>query len=330
MSKHVNIIDIAQLAHVSIATVSNALKGKKNVGHATRERILKIAEEQHYQASMTAQGLRMQHTKLIGILVHDFQNVFSSSIAEGINQALHKQGYSLVMIANNSKRLLNASLFDGLIIFNYLTSKKQLETIITTSKLPTVLMANDSKLSNVVNVVTDNYNSVYQLCCLYEITPHKRICFFVNDNYSYNSNKRWQTCHDYFEKKHQFDITENTYNAHFRSKPAKKIALNLLKMRKYNFYFCLNDMMAYGVYQAAEELGLIVGRDISVVGFDNTQSNLSIFHPKLTTVDPNMSLWSNIIADSIVQRVEGKSLTVNKTIYVPSKMVMGKSVQLKN
>lgn len=328
MGKPVNITDIAQLAHVSVATVSNALKGKKNVGRETRERILKIAEEHHYQPSMTAQGLRMQHTRLIGILVHDFQNVFSSRIAEGINQALHKRGYSLVMIASNSKQLLNASLFDGLVVFNYLASKSQLESMITASKLPTVLMASDSTLDNVVNVVTDNHSSISQLCSLYEQTPHKKICFFTNDDYSYNSNVRWQTCYDYFQKYHQQDITDDTYNAHFRSEPAKKIALDLLKKQKYDFYFCLNDMMAYGVYQAAKALGLTVGHDISVSGFDNTQNSLSIFQPKLTTADPNMALWSDMIADSIVQRIEGTEPITNQTIFVPSEIVMGQSVKL--
>lgn len=328
MDKTVNITDIARLAHVSVATVSNALKGKKNVGSATRERILQIAKEQHYQPSMTAQGLRTQQTKLIGMLVHDFQNVFSSRIAEDINQALHARGYSLVMIASNSKRLLNASLFDGLIVFNYLASKDQLENIVTASRLPTVLMASDSTLPNVVNVVTDNHNSIDQLCQLYEQTSHKKICFFTNDSYSYNSNVRWQACYDYFYTNHNHDITDDTFNAHFRSEPAKFLALKLLKTSQYDFFFCLNDMMAYGVYQAAEELNLVVGRDISIVGFDNTQSNLAIFQPKLTTADPNMSLWSDTIAENIITRIEGKAPMTNHTIYIPSQVIMGESVQL--
>ncbi|VDG22569.1 LacI family DNA-binding transcriptional regulator [Lactiplantibacillus mudanjiangensis] len=328
MSKTVNITDIARLANVSVATVSNALKGKKNVSAATRERIIKIAASNHYQPSMAAQGLRTQHTKLIGMLVHDFQNVFSSTIAEDINRELHQRGYSLVVIANNSKRLLNASLFDGLIVFNYPASKQQLETIITASKLPTVLMASDSQLPNVVNVVTDNRSSVIQLSQLYEQTDHKKVCFFTNDADSYNSNSRWQTYHDYFLNKHQYDITSDTYNAHFRSEPARELALKLLQAQKYNFFYCLNDMMAYGVYQAAEELNLTIGQDISVVGFDNTQSHLAIFQPKLTTADPNMPLWSKMISDQLIDRIENQALMSNRTEYVPNQVISGSSVHL--
>ena len=87
-------------------------------------------------------------------------------------------------------------------------------------------------------------------------------------------------------------------------------------------------MMAYGVYQAAKALGLTVGHDISVSGFDNTQNSLSIFQPKLTTADPNMALWSDMIADSIVQRIEGTEPITNQTIFVPSEIVMGQSVKL--
>lgn len=328
MSKPVNITEIARLANVSVATVSNALKGKKNVSAATRERIIKIATSHHYQPSMAAQGLRTQHTKLIGMLVHDFQNVFSSTIAEDINQELHKRGYSLVMIANNSKRLLNASLFDGLIVFNYPASKQHLESMVTASKLPTVLMASDSTLDNVVNVVTDNQQSTAKLSQLYEHTDHTKVCFLTNDPDSYNSKRRWQTYHDYFMRQHHYDITPDTFNAHFRSEPARELALRLLQAHQYDFFYCLNDMMAYGVYQAAKALNLTIGQDISVVGFDNTQSNLAIFQPKLTTADPSMQLWSEMISNSLVSRIEGQQPLSNQTTYVPSRVIHGDSVHL--
>lgn len=328
MAKSISITDIARLAGVSAATVSNALQGKKNVGEKTRQKIQAIASEHHYHPNVAAQGLRAQHSKLVGILIHDFQNVFSSEIADEINTSLHARGYSLVAIANNNESLLNSHLFDGLIIFNYQSTREHLKEIVTAADLPTVIMADKLDLPNVENIVMANREPIQMLCRLYERTDHKRICVFRGRDDSYNSNVRWAAVRDYFKAKHDVDITPHTYNAEFRTEPAYAKARELLQADAYDFFFCMNDMMAYGVYRAARELGLTVGKQISVMGYDNTQHRIDIFQPKLTTVDPDMKHWGELIANSIVDRIEGAPAQPGRTVVATSRVVLGDSVHL--
>ena len=303
MPKSISLTDIARLAQVTPATVSNALKGKKNVSDKTREKILAIAKAHHYHPNMAAQGLRARHSKLIAVLLHDFQNVFTSEIADEINQALEARGYSMVAIANNSENLLNSHLFDGLIVFNYHSTRDHLEEIVTTAGLPTVIMAAELALPNVENVVMANREPVEELCRLFARTDHQKVCVLRGPQDSYNSDTRWAAVHDYFLTHYHRDLTPDTYDAEFTSAPAYAQALRLLKEHRYDFFFCLNDMMAYGVYQAASELGLTVGKALSVVGYDNTQHHIDIFKPALTTVDPNMHRRGEMIAESVVARL---------------------------
>ncbi|WP_255559817.1 substrate-binding domain-containing protein [Lacticaseibacillus sp. 53-4] len=59
---------------------------------------------------------------------------------------------------------------------------------------------------------------------------------------------------------------------------------------------CFNDLMAFGIYQAAQHYGKRVGKDISVVGFDNSPAS-QVVTPPLTTVDVDHDLWANRVVE---------------------------------
>jgi len=69
MPKKCTIDDIARLAGVSRTTVSRVLNHKPDVDSATRERILRIIEEQNFVPSTTASGLAGGRSRLIGMLI---------------------------------------------------------------------------------------------------------------------------------------------------------------------------------------------------------------------------------------------------------------------
>ncbi|MBR6582476.1 MAG: LacI family DNA-binding transcriptional regulator [Treponema sp.] len=69
--------ELAARCNVSIATVSNILNGKSNVGEETRQRILQVIKETGYRPNIMARGLRATKTKTIGLIVEDL-TAFSS------------------------------------------------------------------------------------------------------------------------------------------------------------------------------------------------------------------------------------------------------------
>ena len=90
--------EIAQMAGVSSATVSKVLNGKdKSISSATRERILRIVEEQGYIPNGIAKSLRIKSTKTFGLIIPNVTNPFFSELAKGIEDASEAEGYSLIL-----------------------------------------------------------------------------------------------------------------------------------------------------------------------------------------------------------------------------------------
>jgi DNA-binding LacI/PurR family transcriptional regulator len=82
------------------------------------------------------------------------------------------------------------------------------------------------------------------------------------------------------------------------------------------------------VYQAANELGLVIGKDISIVGFDNSPKSGELYKPKLTTVDSRLTTWSHKIVTSLISRLNSNVPLTNQTIYTPTRIIHGDSVKL--
>ncbi|WP_461214021.1 LacI family DNA-binding transcriptional regulator [Lacticaseibacillus sp. GG6-2] len=329
MSKRVSLTDVAKKAGVSIATASYALNGSSEVSEKTRRRIMAIAQELDYHPNKAAQGLRTSQSKMVCMLINTFNSIFNGELVDDIRELLEPYGYSLVVIGNSTSDLIDSQLFDGLIIWNYKASQARLEQLIQRAQIPIVLMANELTFPNVDNIVIDNYHAIQKLFRYYERSEHKRICFFTNNHTSYNSEKRLQSCADYMAKYHpEVDVAQRTFNGKFEVRRAYILAKKLLQQGAYDFFFCLNDMMAYGVYQAADELGLKVGEDLSVVGFDNSPKSGEVYKPKLTTVDARIESWGKTVVTSLVHRLQASGTLMNQTIYTPTRIINGDSVKL--
>lgn len=91
-----SIQDVAQLAHVSISTVSRSFTRPDLVSAATREKVMKAADELNFSISRSAAALKTGRALRIAVLVSGRLNLwFSSSIIEGLNQVFHDEGYDI-------------------------------------------------------------------------------------------------------------------------------------------------------------------------------------------------------------------------------------------
>ena len=103
----VTIKDIANMAGVSKTTVSRYINGKyEYMSEETRQRIKKIIKKVDYFPLTSAQSLKSNRTGLIGLLIADIGNPFSTALLTSITDTLHSDGYNvLVANSNNSPEL---------------------------------------------------------------------------------------------------------------------------------------------------------------------------------------------------------------------------------
>ncbi len=90
--KDITIYDIAKVLGLSPATVSRGLKDHPAINIKTRKRIMDMAKEMGYRSNSFASNLRMQKTHTIGIIVHELESQFISSVLSGIEKVMTEAG----------------------------------------------------------------------------------------------------------------------------------------------------------------------------------------------------------------------------------------------
>jgi LacI family transcriptional regulator len=99
--RRIGIRDVAQRAGVAISTVSKVFSGKGEVMPALRMRVLTAASELGYQPNSVAQSLRRGATDLIGFVASDLSDPFSAEIVAGAELVLRPAGYALLVMSSN-------------------------------------------------------------------------------------------------------------------------------------------------------------------------------------------------------------------------------------
>lgn len=100
MTKRPTLRDVSRVANVSMFTVSRAMTNGDGVSEATRQRVLKVANDLGYVPNQLARGLRGGRTRTIGILAANSTNLFYSTLVASVEKVLRRHGFhSLVMDA---------------------------------------------------------------------------------------------------------------------------------------------------------------------------------------------------------------------------------------
>jgi DNA-binding LacI/PurR family transcriptional regulator len=89
--------DVARLARVSTATVSYVVNGKSFVSPALKARVLEAVAQLGFAPSRVARGLRMQSTRLVGVVVADITNPFFAELVRRVGSAAQESGYSVLL-----------------------------------------------------------------------------------------------------------------------------------------------------------------------------------------------------------------------------------------
>src|ERR1700742_1057539 len=95
--KDVTIYDLAKKLDISIATVSRALKDDPVVSKKTKKKIFDLAEKMGYRSNHFASNLRKQKTNTIGIIVHELNSTFITSVLAGVEKVTTEAGYDLII-----------------------------------------------------------------------------------------------------------------------------------------------------------------------------------------------------------------------------------------
>lgn len=323
--KQVTIKDVARAAGVSYSTVSRAMSGSPGISEETRARIVKLCEEMNYTANAVARSMVMKSTKLLGLIVTDISNPFMSELAYYIDGQARARGYNIVLC--NSLRSLEQerSLFELMIsrkVDGVILLPAETESYSTLSallpRIPTVFLGENLKDAPESYVAVDNYRGAYMGVEYLVKLGHRRILYFGKRRGSSTHQLRSDGYHAACEA---YGLTPKCLNNTFMSTSIKygyQLAQQLFSQpMDYTAIFAATDTNALGIIQAAEERGIRIPEDLSLLGFDNIRDG-ALPRIGLTTVEQPKKLLASMAVDSLLDKIENEQSGYVHRILTPS------------
>lgn len=298
----VKLTDIAKAAGVSTSTVSNVLNGKKNVGEETRERILSLCEEMHYEPNLIGKTLKQGSNNTILFVFSDFDRQFYLKIIQGISDYVYSKGYDLLICTNrNCEKYMNRSMTCGCIMLD-VNSSDNIVLKKATKEYPIVVLDRIINEPYIKSMLVNNYAPEAELVRELIAKGCKRFAF-ISGLDTLDTRERYKALTDTLEANGLTLKREDYYSGDFREKSGHQAArLIMLKESLPDVLICANDDMAIGAIKAFKENGLKIPDSLSVVGFDDTELARAM---GLTTIQiPNYER-GYIAAQYLVESLEG-------------------------
>jgi LacI family transcriptional regulator len=282
---------IADLAGVSIATVSRVLNGRGDVSDETRDLVSRVIRENGYTANRSARGLSAGRTGLVGVLVPLVYPAYFSAILGGAAQALSESDLQIVLSPTGGEHDREVSvldrlhgLTDGAVIILPEESSEELERLLDGGYRFVVLdplMPLDERIPSVSAAHTSGADQAMRH--LLEL-GHRRIAKITGPAGWFATEDRRRGYRAALAAAGILPDPALEVEAEPEIGPGRQAAKYLLELPEPpTAIFAFNDNIAIGAIQAARACGMRVPEDVSIVGFDDVE-HATIVTPALTTV----------------------------------------------
>ena len=280
---------IAQLAGVSVATVSRVLNNSDTVKAKNRERVLQAIKESNYQPNLLARQLRTARSSMILVMVSNIANPFCAEVVKGIEEAAEKNGYRILLCNSGSDiersksglRLLTGKMVDGIITMDAFSKLPELTTVI--GDAPWVQCAEYADAGAVSCVGINDVDAAEHAVRYLAAQGRQRIAL-INHDLSYKYARLREQGYKNVLQSQGLAFQAVEYASDLSAAAGKLAMQTLLAMNpRPDAVFAVSDSLAAGAIRAIEQAGLKVPEEIAVVGFDGTEL-AEMVSPQLTTV----------------------------------------------
>ena len=317
MAKVVNDIrDLAGVLGLSITTVSRVLNGKAKkyrISEETQQRVMQAAKEYNYVPNKLARGLKLSRTDTLGLIIPDISNPFFADIAQSIEKEARSNGYSLIlgdsgedqMVEKELIRLLLSHKVDGIIIAPVGTDYKQ---IIQTynSGMPLVVIDRCYPEIGLPFITSDNYQGGYDAVNYLISMGHRKIACIQGILKSRPTTERVRgykdaLCNSGIPLDGNLIVGDN-----YNTENGYKQTRILFSMEDPpTAIFALSNLIGLGVIKAAEEMGLNIPENISLISFDEQPYSAFLGTP-MTTIDQKKNEMGQLAVDVLLKYISNK------------------------
>ena len=315
----ITLADVAADAGVSKATVSMVLNDSPLVADGTRERVQQSLVRLGYVYNSAAASLRKQKSNAIGFIITTLKNPYFAEFAESLQAELDSRGMDVLLgvsgddVARQDRLLRNMAgrRVDGIVM---VPAQGTDAKAVVSLEAPVLLLARRVPGLDADYVGGDNEAGA-ATATEHLISDHgcRRVGFFGGTE---GSSARLERTSGYARVMAAHRLpTDPSRQAPCPAdrRIARERAREVLSAGQYDAVVCYNDLIAFGVMDAAVELGLEVGRDLRVTGFDDIES-AAFASPPLTSVSVPAEVAGQRAATVLLARILGERADASEVI----------------
>lgn len=316
-----NIRQVADMAGVSVATVSRTLQQPERVSPKTRSKVMAAVTEVGYSPNLMAVNFRSGKTYNLVALVPTVANVFFARVIAGMQKAAAERGYA-ILLANTLgdqtteiryAKMVQTSQADGLV---QLRAFNPFDAAINKvgQLLPMVNVCEVMADINCPVVTLDNRAAAKTMTNHLIALGHKRIALIKGPQSSPLTRERLAGYHDALTDAGLMFTQDLLYPGDFSLQSGHDAATSILtNPNRPTAVFCENDETAIGAIQCFKQAGLKIPQDISVAGFDDI-SFAAFNDPPITTIAQPAEEFGQTAVTLLIDLLNGKISKAAKVI----------------
>lgn len=286
--KRVTIYDVAKEAGVSLATVSRVINGLEIVREETRVKVETAIDKLGYKPNAIAQGLALQKTTTIALLVPEASFGYAGQIINGLidvakiykyNIMLHTMTEGIVDIKDVIDDIIKSRV-DGVIIYNDKLMENELAEL-NKYQFPIVIIGNKMSDKQISSVYVDIEKAVYELTMQkIQTDPTNRVAVIQDRKNDFTTNQMVSGVQRAYQ---ELGIDDDGYiEIPLEYRRSYDYFLDHIENMDYNFLIANRDSQAISAMNAAHERNMNIPEDLEIVCLIDTKYN-SMVRPRLSS-----------------------------------------------
>lgn len=345
----ITVKEIAKMCGVSPSTVSNVLNGKNKASDETTRRIMEAINETGYTPNYFASSIRKQKSKVISIIVEDLNQFTTPPVVVATMASCEEIGYRAIVInlrmydrwkdtwfddEEKLRSFLMPAIYESLSIkvdgIVYIAGHRhEINCFPKDLGVPMVVAYATNKDNTYPSILIDDEKGGYDVGRHIIEQGHRDIAVISGVKSNMHTVMRITGFQKALYESGVLYNPKNTVYGNWDRETGYKLAPEVLKMNV-SMIWCMNDQMAAGVYDYLYEQGLGIGKDISVIGFDNVDY-ASYMYPRITTYELPLAEIGRTTAQTLFNIIDDPEWRPeNPKSFIAGKLVIGNSVKKLN
>lgn len=325
LSKAPTMKDVAELASVSVQTVSAVINGDIRISAETSARVRVAIQQLGYRPYSVARSLRTRRTKTIALIVSDIANPVFATMASAAEDHAHRHGYSMVVYNTRDDAEREASYIhtatdrwvDGVLFVatqDRMTSLERLQAV----GIPTVAIDRIPEGYSGPAVTLDNYAAGRLAAEHLLVLGHRQIAHITGPMGLRLARERLESFRDTVEAAHPACTLHLAHADDWECESGyRAMQILLAQAPSLTAIFAANDRMAIGAMQAAHQAGRRIPQDLSFVGLDDIE--VAAYQiPPLTTIAQSFAEMAQTGLQRLLDILEGKSVEPAQLMIAPT------------